>query len=42
MFYLQNIKNLIESVKNNNELPSDDKEKAIKLLNELASLLALY
>ena len=42
MFYLNTIKNLIENIKNNNEIPENEKEKAIELLGNLARLLALY
>lgn len=40
--YLETIKRMIESVKNNSEMPQEEKEKALKLLGELANLLALY
>lgn len=42
MFYLQTIKKLCESIKNNNEISEQDKEKATALLDELARLLATY
>lgn len=42
MFYLQTIKKLYEHVKNNNEIPQDEKIKVKKLLDELSRVLALY
>lgn len=42
MFYLQAIKRLYEHIKNNNEIPKDEKAKALGLLNELSRLLAVY
>lgn len=42
MFYLQTIKKLYDHIKNNNEIPHDEKEKAKKLLDELSRLLAMY
>lgn len=42
MFYLQTIKNLGASIKNNDEIPAEEKAKAQQLLGELARLLALY
>lgn len=42
MFYLQTIKRMYEHIKNNAEIPQEEKNKALELLNELSSLLALY
>jgi hypothetical protein len=42
MFYLQKIKKLYECIKNNNEIPQEEKEKAKELLDKLSCLLALY
>lgn len=42
MFYLQTIKKMLESIKNNNEISEKDKTKAKELLNELSRLLAVY
>lgn len=40
--YLQTIKFLNESIKNNREIPAEEKEKASALLGELARIVALY
>lgn len=42
MFYVETLKRLNEHVKNNDEIPAEDKEKAKKIIEELLSLLALY
>lgn len=42
MTYLETIKKLAESIKNNPEMSEEEKEKAKKLLNELVNILALY
>lgn len=42
MFYLETIKKLYESVKNNHEIPEEEKEQIKELLNRLSNLLALY
>lgn len=42
MFYLQTIKKLYEQVKNNNEIPEEEKAKAKQLLEDLSRLLAIY
>lgn len=42
MFYLQTIKNLYESVKNNDEIPQEEKEKVKELLDKLSNILAMY
>lgn len=42
MFYLQTIKRMLESIKENNEISGKDKARAKELLDELARLLAVY
>ena len=42
MFYMQEIKKLGENIKNNNEIPKEEKKKAANLLGKLAQLLAMY
>ena len=42
MFYLETIKKLYESIKNNPEISEEEKSKAKELLNELSNLLAMY
>lgn len=42
MSYMETIKRLNESVKNNTEMTEQEKERAKKLLSELANILALY
>lgn len=42
MFYLQTIKSLYESVKNNEEIPQEEKEKVRELIKELSNILAMY
>jgi hypothetical protein len=42
MFYLETIKKLYESIKNNNEIDEQDKAKSKELLDKLANLLACY
>ena len=42
MFYLQTIKRMLESIKENNEISTTDKARAKELLDELARLLAMY
>ena len=42
MFYLLTIKKLYEHVKNNTEIPADEKSKVKKLLDEVSRILALY
>ena len=42
MLYLQTIKKMLESIKNNEEVSEKDKTRAKELLNELARLLAVY
>lgn len=42
MSYMETIKRLNESVKNNTEMTEQERERAKKLLSELANILALY
>jgi hypothetical protein len=42
MFYIEAIKRLSENIKNNSEIPEEEKKKAANLLGELARLLAMY
>ena len=42
MSYLETIKRLNESIKNNPEIPEEDKAKAKELLNELSRIVAFY
>lgn len=42
MFYIQEIKKLVENIKKNPEISADEKIKAINLLDEVARLLVLY
>ena len=42
MFYMDCIKRLNESIKNNNEIPKEEKQEAAELLQRLANLLWRY
>jgi hypothetical protein len=42
MFYLETIKKLFASVKNDSNIPDDEKEEAMELLRRLFNLLAFY
>ena len=42
MFYLNAIKRLYDHIKNNNEIPEAERQKAKELLNELSRLLVAY
>ena len=42
MSYLETIKRLLVHIKLNSEIPKEEKDKAEKLLSEVAFLLALY
>lgn len=42
MFYLQTIKRMLESIKENKEISGKDKARAKELLDELARILAVY
>lgn len=42
MFYLQTLKKLYEHIKNNKEIPEEEKAKAKNLVEELTRLLAVY
>lgn len=42
MFYLDAIKRMSESIKNDADISEEDKAKAKALLGELAGLLAMY
>lgn len=42
MSYLQTIKRMLESIKENNEISGKDKARAKELLDELARILANY
>jgi hypothetical protein len=42
MSYLETIKRLYESIKNNDEISDQEKDQCKELLNKLSNLLALY
>lgn len=42
MFYLETIKKLYGSIKNNSEIPQEEKKTAEELLTKLSNLLMLY
>lgn len=42
MSYLETIKKLSANVKNDSNIPDDEKEEAMELLRRLSNLLAFY
>jgi hypothetical protein len=42
MFYISTLKKLYESIKADNSIEADDKQKITELINKLVNILALY
>lgn len=42
MFYIETIKGLYKSINDNPNMPNEEKERALKLLDELTNILLFY